>query len=88
MEMCHLSRQALCAGCKFSFGYDECEVSSGHPNGDVEKATGYRWVWQAASKMVPKAPHLLVFTNWHNPPSLNDLLLTNRIQQFERIPLL
>lgn len=28
-----------CAGYKFRFGRDECEVSAGYPNGDVEKAT-------------------------------------------------
>ena len=55
-----------------------------HPNGDVEKAPGYEWVWQTHCK----DPHLLIFTAQYNPLSFNNLLLTNRIQQLERLPLL
>lgn len=29
-------------GYKLSLGYNESEVSEGHPDGDVEKVTGYR----------------------------------------------
>lgn len=52
-----------------------------HPNGDVEKVPECEQVWQAHSK----DPHLLIFTAWYNSLSSNNLLLTNRIQQVERI---